>query len=74
MQPPVYCPTHIYTLVVMLNETESYQQLFTPSDSIIVANVSPDYLQDNTLLNLKVLVGNTFSDNFYESGITNLCK
>ena len=72
MQLPTYqCSTHIYTLIIMLNETELYQQLFTLTDGTIVA---PEYLQDNSLLSLKVLVGNIFNDTFYETGATEICK
>ena len=74
MQQPMFCPIHLYTLVIILNETESYQQLLPPHEDTIVANVSPEYLPDNALLNVKVLVRNTFSNIFYETGPTKLCK
>ena len=74
MQPPTYCPTHIYMLVVTLNESVSYQQLFTPTKStVMAASVTPD-LHDNVPLNFKVQVRNSLSDTFYETGITRLCK
>ena len=74
MQLPTSCRTYAYTLVIILNETESYQQQFTSSESSIIANVTSDYLQDNTLLSFKVLIGNTFNDTFYKTSVTKLCK
>ena len=74
MQLPTSCRTYVYTLVITLNETESYQQQFTSSESSIIANVTSDYLQDNALLSFKVLIGNTFNDTFYETSVTKLCK
>ena len=76
MQPLTYCPTHVYTLIVsgLSNESEAYQQLFTPTESTMVASVMPDNLQDNTLLTFKVLVRNSLSETFYETSATMLCK
>ena len=75
MQPPtIHCPSHIYTLVVTLNESMSYQQLFLQTESTIVANVTRDDLQDNALLNFKVQVRNSLSEIFEETHITNFCK
>ena len=74
MQLPTSCLTYVYTLVITLNETESYQQQFTSSESSIIANVTSDYLQDNALLSFKVLIGNTFNDMFYKTSVTKLCK
>ena len=75
MQLPTSCRTYyVYTLVITLNETESYQQQFTSSESSIIANVTSDYLQDNALLSFKVLIGNTFNDTFYKTSVTKLCK
>ena len=75
MQLPTSCHTYyVYTLVITLNETESYQQQFTSSESNIIANVTSDFLQDNALLGFKVLIGNTFNDTFYETSVTKLCK
>ena len=70
MQPPtIHCP-HIYTLVT-LNVSVSYQQLFLQTESTIVANVTPDNLQDNALLNFKVQVRNFPSEIFKEVHIAN---
>ena len=75
MQPPtVHCPSHIYTLVVILNESVSCQQLFLQAESTMVANVTPDNLQDNVLLNFKIQVRNSLSETFEETHITNFCK
>ena len=53
MQPPtVHCPSHIYTLVVTLNESVSYQLLFLQTESTMVANVTRDNLQENALATL----------------------
>jgi hypothetical protein len=78
MQPPIYCPAHIYTLIVsgpdLFNETESYQQLFTPTESTMVARVTPDNLQDNSQLIFKVLIQNSLTETLYETGATIFCK
>ena len=75
MQPPtVHCPTHTYALVVTLNGSVSYKQLFSQTESTMVANVTPDNLRDNTALNFKVQVKNPLSDIFDETHITHFCK
>ena len=75
MQPPtVRCPSHIYTLVVTLNESVSYQQLFLQTESTMVANVTRDYLQENALLFFKIQVRNSLSEIFKETHIMNFCK
>ena len=76
MQLTTYCPTHIYTLIIasgLSNESESYQQLFTPTDSTMVVSVTSRNLQDNAGLIFKVLVRNSLSETFYETGATTLC-
>ena len=76
MQLTTYCPTHIYTLIIvsgLSNESESHQQQFTPTDSMMVASVTSRNLQDNAGLIFMVLVRNSLSETFYETGATTLC-
>ena len=76
MQPPTYCPAHVYTLIIsgLSNKTEPYQRLFTPSESVIAASAAPDNFEDNARLTFKVLLKNSLSETYDETGATIFCK